>query len=76
MRTADRFHRQPAKLYIKTIGEDTAELPLKYFQDFISLSVNHIGSKDNRLAVETAENNRSHLEETLYLVYNKQVKDA
>ena len=68
-----------AKLYIKTIGEDTAELPLKYFQDFTwgeAFKISRVQYEDGVQLFETGDTTSNTVyisQDNMYMVDQEQV---
>ena len=68
-----------AKLYIKTIGEDTAELPLKYFQDFTwgeAFKISRVQYEDGVQLFETGDTTSNTVyisQDNMYIVDQEQV---
>lgn len=68
-----------AKLYIKTIGEDTAELPLKYFQDFTwgeSFKISRVQYEDGVQLFETGDTTSNTVyisQDNMYIVDQEQI---
>ncbi len=67
------------KLYIKTIGEDTAELPLKHFQDFTwgeAFKISRVQYEDGVQLFETGDTTSNTVyisQDNMYIVDQEQV---